>query len=181
MFGQFTGSENFTGVYQSVPCAPGDQVTAEVWSAMPGIDPLVAGNEGFLNIEFRDASNNLIPPILTTPAIAEGGPTDTYIRSELVGVAPAGAAKARLAIGLRQPALGGGNIFFDDAAITVVSAPPQCAGDANGDNMTNGADLSVLLSQFGQSVAPGTGADFNSDGLVNGADLSVLLSNFGCQ
>ncbi len=60
------------------------------------------------------------------------------------------------------------------------SVPPACAGDANGDNLTNGADLSVLLSQFGQSVTPGTGADFNSDGLVNGADLSVLLSNFGC-
>lgn len=60
------------------------------------------------------------------------------------------------------------------------SVPPVCAGDANGDGLTNGADLSVLLSQFGQSVTPGTGADFNSDGQVNGADLSVLLSNFGC-
>jgi len=57
--------------------------------------------------------------------------------------------------------------------------PPPCAGDANGDNQVNGADLSVLLSQFGQSVTPGVGADFSNDGLVNGADLSVLLSNFG--
>ena len=57
---------------------------------------------------------------------------------------------------------------------------PACNADANGDGQTNGADLSVLLATFGQSVTPGSGADFNADGLVNGADLSVLLSNFGC-
>ncbi len=66
------------------------------------------------------------------------------------------------------------------APLTIVPpmAPP-CPGDANGDGLVNGADLSVLLSQFGQNVPPGTGADFNGDGVVNGADLSVLLSNFG--
>lgn len=53
------------------------------------------------------------------------------------------------------------------------------AADANNDNQVNSADLSVLLSQFGQNVIFGTGADFNNDGLVNAADLSVLLSNFG--
>ena len=62
----------------------------------------------------------------------------------------------------------------------IVHVPPvECAGDTNGDNAVNGADLSVLLSQFGQSVTPGTGADLNDDGVVNGADLSVLLSSFG--
>lgn len=54
------------------------------------------------------------------------------------------------------------------------------AGDANADDHVNNADLSVLLGQFGQTLAiPGTGADFNCDGVVNGSDLSVLLSNFG--
>lgn len=59
--------------------------------------------------------------------------------------------------------------------------PPSCAGDTNGDNQTNGADLSVLLGQFNTSVIPGTGADLNDDGLVNGADLSVMLGDFGCK
>jgi len=62
----------------------------------------------------------------------------------------------------------------------IVRVPPaECPGDTNGDNKVNGADLSVLLAQFGQSVAPGSGADLNGDGEVNGADLSVLLSSFG--
>ncbi len=62
-----------------------------------------------------------------------------------------------------------------------VALPPDCipcGGDANGDKLVNGADLSVLLSQFGQSVSICSGADFNGDGQVNGADLSVLLSQF---
>lgn len=53
------------------------------------------------------------------------------------------------------------------------------AGDCNGDRFVNGADLAVLLSQFGQGPVIGAAADFNGDGLVSGADLSVLLSNFG--
>jgi len=57
--------------------------------------------------------------------------------------------------------------------------PPDCTGDANGDQSIDGADLSVLLGQFGQSVTPGTGGDINADGLVDGADLSVLLARFG--
>ncbi len=57
--------------------------------------------------------------------------------------------------------------------------PPSCSADVNDDQAVTGADLSVLLGQFGQGVAPGTGADINGDGLVSGADLSVLLGQFG--
>lgn len=61
----------------------------------------------------------------------------------------------------------------------VIYVPPACPGDANGDGVVNAADLSVLLSQFGTGVSPGSGADFNGDGQVNSADLSVLLGSFG--
>lgn len=57
--------------------------------------------------------------------------------------------------------------------------PPACPGDTNGDLSVDGADLSVMLSQFGSIVTPGTGGDLNADGQVDGADLSVLLSTFG--
>lgn len=63
--------------------------------------------------------------------------------------------------------------------VTPSVPPPVCAGDANGDDVVNGADLSVMLGQFNSSVASGSGADFNGDGVVNGADLSVLLAAFG--
>jgi len=45
-------------------------------------------------------------------------------------------------------------------------------GDLNGDGLVNGADLGLLLSNWG-----GTGiGDLNVDGDVNGADLGLLLS-----
>ena len=57
--------------------------------------------------------------------------------------------------------------------------PPTCPGDANGDNLVNAADLSVLLANFGgRSEGPGDG-DFNGDGFCDSADLSVLLAQFG--
>ncbi len=52
------------------------------------------------------------------------------------------------------------------------------AGDVNFDGSVNGADLSVLLGEFGQTTGL-PAADLNCDGAVNGADLSVLLANFG--
>ncbi len=54
-----------------------------------------------------------------------------------------------------------------------------CAGDANTDGLVTGADLSMLLENFGSEDAGASGCDFNGDGAVNAADLSVLLSNFG--
>ncbi len=79
----------------------------------------------------------------------------------------------------RVEATASGIGLADATLLEMIPIPPDCPADANGDNAVNGADLSVLLSQFGQNVVPGTGGDTNGDGIVNGADLSVLLSNFG--
>ncbi|MFO0872885.1 MAG: thrombospondin type 3 repeat-containing protein [Phycisphaerales bacterium] len=52
---------------------------------------------------------------------------------------------------------------------------PACLTDLNGDGQTDGADLGLLLSQWG-----GTGnADLNNDGIVDGADLGTLLAGWG--
>jgi hypothetical protein len=56
---------------------------------------------------------------------------------------------------------------------------PYLPSDFNGDGSVNGADLSVLLSNFGSQDARPLEGDANGDGRVDGADLSVLLSNFG--
>lgn len=51
------------------------------------------------------------------------------------------------------------------------SCPPVGLSDLNGDGRVNGADLSLLLSNFN-----GTGVgDINRDGVVNGGDLGLLL------
>ena len=54
----------------------------------------------------------------------------------------------------------------------------QCRADLFVDGFVNGADLGVLLAQWGASstIRP---SDFNRDGFVNGDDLGFLLGNWG--
>jgi len=74
------------------------------------------------------------------------------------------------------------NTGFDvsDADFTIDGTPPPlCTGDTNGDNQIDAADLSVLLSNFGQPAAGPAFGDVNNDGVCDGADLSVILGTFG--
>jgi hypothetical protein len=56
----------------------------------------------------------------------------------------------------------------------------QCLGDLFADGQVNGADLGIVLSEWGAST--NSLADINRDGTVNGVDLSIMLSAWGpCQ
>ena len=54
----------------------------------------------------------------------------------------------------------------------------QCTGDLTGDGVVDGADLGVLLSEWGPASAS-TVSDITRDGAVSGADLGLLLANWG--
>ena len=56
------------------------------------------------------------------------------------------------------------------------AAPVPCAGDLNGDQFVDGADLGLLLALWGTGGPQG---DLNGDGIVNGADLGLLLAAWG--
>jgi len=57
---------------------------------------------------------------------------------------------------------------------------PEIPGDLNGDGVVDGADLLILLSQWGVCGDPNDcPADLNGDGVVDGADLLILLGNWG--
>ncbi len=72
---------------------------------------------------------------------------------------------------------------FSDGSITTtvngtLNAPGTLVpvfGDLNGDGVVNGADLGLLLGNWG---TPGPVGDLNADGTVNGADLGLLLGNW---
>ena len=53
----------------------------------------------------------------------------------------------------------------------IVAFEVGVSADLNGDGVVNGADLGLLLVDFGGSGA----ADLNGDGIVNGADLGLML------
>ena len=55
----------------------------------------------------------------------------------------------------------------------------ECLADLFRDSIVNGADLGILLSQWGPVSQSGSIADLTSDGSVDGADLGVMLSLWG--
>ena len=65
-----------------------------------------------------------------------------------------------------------------DGIPDVCQIPSCVAADIYRDFNVNGADLGILLSQWGPNT-PLTESDLNSDGVVNGADLGILLSFWG--
>ncbi len=54
----------------------------------------------------------------------------------------------------------------------------ECPADLFADGQVNGADLGVVLSQWGQAPATSV-SDLNRDGSVDGADLGYLLASWG--
>jgi hypothetical protein len=56
------------------------------------------------------------------------------------------------------------------------SAP--CPSDLTGDGTVSGADLGILLGEWGTDGGA-TGADLNGSGMVSGADLGILLGDWG--
>ena len=61
------------------------------------------------------------------------------------------------------------------AAAEAAMNPPPCVGDLDADGAVGGADLGLLLGDWG---LPGA-ADLDGDGAVDGADLGTLLGAWG--
>ena len=81
----------------------------------------------------------------------------------------------------------GGDMTWPDStphgdSIEFTPALPRLPGDANGDGTVDGADLNIVLSNYGlTSGATWATGDFNGDGAVDGSDLNVVLSNYGAS
>ncbi len=69
----------------------------------------------------------------------------------------------------------GGAFGTQGTGVINATCTTTCDGDINGDGVVNGADLGLLLNQWG---GPGS-ADINGDGVVDGADLGLLLAAWG--
>ena len=61
---------------------------------------------------------------------------------------------------------------------TKPSLPTCCIGDIYHDGIVNGADLGIVLAEWGP-VTPTTNSDLDHNGRVDGADLGLLLAHWG--
>lgn len=72
--------------------------------------------------------------------------------------------------------LGGAQFYVDLASVEAMSCegPP---GDLNFDGIVDGADLGLMLADWGP--CPDCAADLDGNDIVNGSDLGSLLGNWG--
>jgi len=105
--------------------------------------------------------------------IAGGGamfmtdPTEEYELSGTIGQCDAGET-----LNAGEYELTGG--FWAIAA----SEPEPCAGDLDGDNDTDQADLGILLADWGCTAD--CSGDLDGDDDTDQADLGILLADWGC-
>jgi hypothetical protein len=59
-----------------------------------------------------------------------------------------------------------------------VSDNCECLGDLDLNQLVDGGDLGILLSQWG-TASPGTAGDLDADGYVGGADIGHLMAKWG--
>ncbi len=119
---------------------------------------LVSGlGDGFALVGGLETDIGALPATLQLTFNASGKPAGVYERTLTVGVSDEdipGSLSAQLSL---------------TVAVTIEAAGNPA--DLNGDGAVSGADLAVLLGQWG---GPGS-ADFDDNGVVDGADLAVLL------
>ena len=189
MFGQFSGVENYSGVFQNHVVDPGDRLTASA-HALTRSEDSIAGtpNAALLKIEFYSEAGAAYgsPAFLgeSSVVIADASsPVDTWSFSELTAIAPANAAEARVTIQFVQPASGpGGSVFVDSVTL---HAEASCPADINADGDATPADFTAWLSCFSNPFsAPFCDrADVNGSGSVDPADFTAWLGAFsqGCD
>jgi len=122
--------------------------------SVPGADALV------LTFDLDLAQGD--QPLLVGSGSITGGPIDDLVTINANGSSDGGLAG------------GGCGSEFCLAVRPSSPLPPGIPGDLNGDGIVDGADLGILLQQWGTAGS----ADINGDGVVNGADLGILLSNW---
>ncbi|MEM8836350.1 MAG: FG-GAP-like repeat-containing protein [Planctomycetota bacterium] len=108
------------------------------------------------------------------PQFVLAGDVDSDNESDLVTVNDLDATRA-----------GGRGIGGRVANISVLGAMQvvgACAGDADGNGLTQTADLTFVISNLGAGApgASGTPGDVNGDGLTTTDDITFVVSNLGC-
>ncbi len=73
-----------------------------------------------------------------------------------------------------EGALNDGTAFNGSDSIRFVGP-----GDVNADGFVDGSDLSIVISNWGQSVPSGESGDLDGNGIVDGSDYSEVISYWG--
>jgi beta-glucanase (GH16 family) len=170
----------YSGAFQDLPAAPGQNWTATARVRHASASRLTAGNFADLKIEWYDRTGAALGTSGTT-AINTASAVDTTINVSVNGVAPANTARARIAVVFVQPTNGAGAVQVDQVTGTFASPPttPVCPGDINGDGGVSVQDIFNYLNLW---FAGDAFADVNERDGVTVQDIFDFLEQWfgGC-
>jgi len=137
VFGQFTGSNNYSGVFHDTASVPGTTYTASGWALTPSGDQIAGGNTAWIEVSFRDAASSILS-LYRTALITSNTPAGVWLNlavtnqinpanSAVIGsvtnlVAPAATTIARYQVVFRQPVTAAGSVLFDDLNLSLPGA-----------------------------------------------------------
>jgi beta-glucanase (GH16 family) len=141
IFGDFTGAENFNGMYQELAAEPETTWNASGFALTHPQDLMVGSNTSWLEVTFRDDSDDVLAlhrsDILTADNVTPASWMELTVTNELdpetfsvIGVgadleAPVGTTKVRYQIVFQQEAgFDGGSMYFDDLSLREVVVVP---------------------------------------------------------
>lgn len=118
------GGWDVSGFWQRLDSGPGERWAASVKGWHSAAKPLTGQSRAILNIEWRDASENLISyesHAVASPSTPPGEIQEFYVES---GLAPTGTASARLLLGVLQgPSDPIPDVFYDQATFDNLGPP----------------------------------------------------------
>lgn len=148
LFGQFTGSENYSGIFRDTPAVPGATFTADGWALTPNGDRIAAGNTAWIEVSFRNPAENILG-MYRTAIINSSTPAGVWLKLAVTNqldlstyavtgsathlVAPVGTAFVRYQVVFRQPANAAGAVLFDDLSLAAPDAPAPITVAKDGD------------------------------------------------
>jgi len=138
VFGQFTGQDNYSGVYQDFAVSPGQVFTAEGWALTPVGDVIAGANAAWLEVSFRDGTASLLK-LFRSALVQSNSPPGAWLRLvvtneyhpanyTLIGsvtnlLAPPNTAMARFQVVFRQPGTAAGAVLLDDLKLAPRGTP----------------------------------------------------------
>lgn len=136
-------------------------------------------NGTHLSMRFDRPDQGGVPGECSAATFDSGG--GMFVRTEsgalrLAGVITSVSGSAgSTAYGTRTYAV---NLTTQEGFIDAIIGDP-CQGDADGDGVVGSADITLVLSLWGQAVEPFTPGDGTGDGFVDFGDILATLSNWG--
>ncbi|MCE9559858.1 MAG: hypothetical protein K8R88_13025 [Armatimonadetes bacterium] len=133
MFGNFNGSDNYSGAYQYFACAPGQTVSISGYGQNWVNDAMQSGNRCIIKLVFQDAANNELASQESAQEITSASPLNTWVPMTASMVAPAGTDHAAFYVMFIQPAgnFNGGAAWVDDCDATVSGGGTSVSGTVN--------------------------------------------------